>query len=130
MSAAGAGVGTVPVDAVLAGHNRISTQALTTVTQAAAAELFGVQPSDVRVSFSDEAGRLAISLATPVAVPGLASLLTGKGKVPALGGSIWNRTIAAKKSVLDKVGYLTGSHISRVDIRVTSVKLNQDGGAR
>lgn len=110
-----------------AGHNRISTQALTSVAQAAAAETFGVQPNDVRASFSDDAGRLAISLATPIMVLPLSALRTGKNRT---GESIWQRTIAAKKQVLDKVGYLTGSQISRVDIRITGVQLRQNGGTR
>lgn len=118
------------VEDVLVGHNRISTQALTSVAQAAAAETFGVQPADVRVSFSDDVGRLAISLATPIAVPALASVLDDRGRVPRSGGSIWHRTIAAKKSVLDQVGYLTGSEISKVDIRITAVRLPQSGGVK
>jgi len=112
----------------LAGHNRISTQALTSVAQAAAAETFGVQPSEVRVSFSDDAGQLAIALATPIRVPGLSSVLGDAGRVGRFGGSIWQRTIAAKKGVLDQVGYLTGSQISNVDIRITGVRQQHKGG--
>lgn len=112
----------------LAGHNRISTQALTSVTQAAAAENFGVQANEVRVSFSDDAGRLAISLATPVAVPSLADLVTKRSPAIQSGGSIWARTISAKKSVLDKVSYLTGSDVSKVDIRITGVRLVTESG--
>ena len=35
----------------LAGHNRISTQALTSLAQAAAAEALGVEPSDIRADW-------------------------------------------------------------------------------
>lgn len=113
----------------LAGHNRISSQALTSVAQAAAAETFGVQPNDVRVSFSDDAGRLAISLATPITVPPLVAADNRKGPYQMV-ESIWQRTIGAKKDILDKVGYLTGSQISRVDIRITGVQLSRNGGVR
>ncbi|NYE96142.1 putative alkaline shock family protein YloU [Psychromicrobium silvestre] len=118
----------------LAGHNRISTAALNSVAQAAAAESFGVQVNEVRVSFSDAAGRLAISLATPIAVPSLTALAVAHDEAAAArlaesGGSIWLRTIAAKKDVLDKVGYLTGSDVARVDIRITGVRLPQQSRA-
>ncbi|WP_394940624.1 hypothetical protein [Psychromicrobium sp. YIM B11713] len=119
-----------PAMETLAGHNRISTAALTSVTQAAAAECFRVQISEIRVSFSDSAGRLAISLATPITVPPLTSLVSSgivrsDGETAALTNgqvSIWDRTIAAKKYILDKVCYLTGSDVARVDIRITGVR--------
>ena len=50
--------------AAMAGHTRISTQALTSVARAAAAEALGVPPQDVRVEWSDDDGLLALSLVT------------------------------------------------------------------
>lgn len=110
-----------------AGHNRISTAALTTVTQAAAAECFGVALNEIRVSFSDAAGRLAISLATPILLSPLSSLLNGSTEVPPFettSNSVWSRTITAKKHVLETVARLTGSDVARVDIRVTGVRFD------
>ncbi|AJT42493.1 hypothetical protein [Psychromicrobium lacuslunae] len=116
-----------------AGHNRISTAALSTVTQAAAAESFGVQMNEIRVSFSDAAGRLAISLATPILISPLATLLRNSTEAPPFevtSSSVWNRTIKAKQHVLETVARLTGSDVARVDIRVTGVRFDGTGQGR
>ncbi|KAD4060586.1 hypothetical protein GD627_00275 [Arthrobacter yangruifuii] len=103
--------------APLAGHNRISTQALTSTAQAAAAEYFGVPAQQVRVQWADERGLLALSVFLPIALPPLQTL------TPAMlqrsGGTVWERAHAAKPVLLRRVAELTGSRLSRVDIRIT-----------
>ncbi|NJC24519.1 hypothetical protein BJ994_003595, partial [Arthrobacter pigmenti] len=50
----------------LAGHNRISTQALTSTARAVAAEVLHVPAREIRASWSDDAGMLALRLALPI----------------------------------------------------------------
>lgn len=111
----------------LAGHNRISTQALTSVARAAAADILGVPPAQVRVGWADDAGALGLSLSAPISAPPLSAVLHNPARVAAGGGSILARATAAKAVILAQVERLTGSHISYVNMRVTGVQAG-DGG--
>lgn len=51
------------------GHNRISTQALTSLAKAAAADALGIHAHDVRADWSDDGGLLALSLVAPSGSP-------------------------------------------------------------
>ncbi len=106
----------------LAGHNRISTQALTSVARGAAAEIFGVAPADVRVRFADDGGLLALSLSLPIGIPPLTAVVRDPGRVAAQGGPLWSRAVQAKVTILDRVATLSGSGLSRVNIRITGVR--------
>ncbi|MDK1360483.1 hypothetical protein QNO00_09400 [Arthrobacter sp. zg-Y1219] len=117
-------------NAGLAGHNRISTQALTSTAKAAAAEFFGVPPAAIRVTWSDDQGMLALSLSLPVSLPALNRIAADPGLVDRAGGSVWDRAHAAKPLLKDKVTALTGSLVSRVDIRVTGVQLHEGSRVR
>ncbi|MFJ4210782.1 hypothetical protein ACIPY2_20200 [Paenarthrobacter sp. NPDC089675] len=111
----------------LAGHNRISTQALTSLAQAAAAEALGVASSDIRADWSDDDGLLALSIVAPISIPALGDVLRNPLRVQALGGSIWERAVAAKATVLETVTRLSGSQLSRVDIRISGAQVTEGG---
>lgn len=111
----------------LAGHNRISNQALTSVAQAAAGEALGVPPHGVRAEWSDDDGLLALSLVTPISVPTLAAVLRDPERVASMGGSIRERTIAAKAEILRRVTELSGAQLSRVDIRISGTTVREGG---
>jgi hypothetical protein len=110
--------------AARAGHTRITTQALTSVAQAAAAEALGVTPHEVRAEWSDDDGLLALSLVAPITVPSLAAVLRDAGRVAAFGGSIWDRAVAAKGAILHRVTELSGTQLSRVDIRISGASVS------
>lgn len=112
---------------VLAGHNRISTQALTSLAKAAAAEALGVPAQDVRADWSDDDGLLALSLVAPINIPPLKAVAADPGRVAAFGGSIWDRIVAAKARILATVTALSGARLSRVDIRISGARIS-DGG--
>ncbi|MFH5879674.1 hypothetical protein [Arthrobacter sp. NA-172] len=112
----------------MAGHNRISTQALTTLARAAAAEALGVSPQDVRAEWSDDDGLLALSIAAPIRVPSLADVLRDPRRIEGFGGSVWDRSVAAKTAILERVTELSGSTLSRVDIRISGARISE--GAR
>jgi hypothetical protein len=102
----------------IGGHNRITTQALISTAQAAAAEVLGVQPTQVRASFSDDRGLLALLLALPLPVPSLVRVLDDPDLVASFGGPLWARADAARMPILERVQELTGARLSRVDIRI------------
>jgi hypothetical protein len=111
----------------LSGHNRISTQALTSLAKAAAAEALGVDAQDVRADWTDDDGLLALALVSPIRIPQLAAVLRDPGRVAAFGGSIWDRTVEAKSRILSTVTALSGARLSRVDIRISGVKPTEGG---
>jgi len=115
---------------VLAGHNRISTQALTSLAKAAAAEALGVPAQDVRADWSDDDGLLALSLVAPINIPQLKAVAADPGRVAAFGGSIWDRTVAAKARILATVTALSGARLSRVDIRISGARISDGGRVR
>ncbi|BCW81294.1 MULTISPECIES: hypothetical protein [unclassified Arthrobacter] len=114
----------------LSGHNRISTQALTSLAKAAAAQALGVDAQDVRADWTDDDGLLALSLVTPISIPPLQSVVLDAARVGIAGGSIWDRTVKAKESILARVSELSGSQLSRVDIRVSGAKISTGGRVR
>lgn len=104
--------------APLTGHNRITTQALTSLAQAAAADVLGVPPGQVRASFSDDRGLLALLLALSLPVPPLARVLEDPGVVESFGGPLLGRAEAARTPILERIQELSGARLSRVDIRI------------
>lgn len=114
----------------LSGHNRISTQALTSLAKAAAAQFLGVDAEDVRADWTDDDGMLALSLITPISMPPLRAVVLDPSRVEESGGSVWDRTVSAKAGILAAVTELSGSRLSRVDIRITGAKTTERGRVR
>lgn len=114
----------------LSGHNRISTQALTSLAKAAAAVALGVDVQDVRADWTDDDGLLALSLVSPISIPPLKAVVLDPGRVEAAGGSIWDRTVQAKAHILETVTELSGAQLSRVDIRISGARIDEGGRVR
>lgn len=111
----------------LSGHNRISTQALTSLAKVAAAQALGVDVQDVRADWADDDGLLALSLVSPISAPPLSAVVTNPARVEGFGGSIRERTVAAKARILATVTELSGARVSRVDIRISGVRIREGG---
>ena len=109
------------------GHNRISTQALTSLAKAAAAHALGVDAQDVRADWTDDDGLLALSLVTPISIPPLRDVFLDPARVEVFGGSIWDRTVRAKARILETVTDLSGARLSRVDIRISGARISEGG---
>lgn len=114
----------------LSGHNRISTQALTSLAKAAAAAALDVDAQDVRADWTDDDGLLALSLVTPISIPPLKSVVQDPRQVERFGGSIWDRTVQAKTRILETVTELSGARLSRVDIRISGTRISEGGRVR
>lgn len=117
-----------PQERVLAGHNRFSTQALTSLAKAACAEALGVPAQDVRVEWRDDDGLLALSVVSPVSIPGLGDVVRDASVLA--GGSVWDRAVNAKSAIRARVMQLSGSELSRVDVRISGVVLRTAGRVR
>lgn len=111
----------------LAGHNRISTQALTSIAKAAAAQVLAVAPAQVRVSWSDDAGSLALSVASAMGTPSLQDVRRNRARVALSGGTVLARATAARHQILAEVERLTGSQLSRVDVRISGLLASTEG---
>lgn len=107
-----------PARPSVAGHNRITTEALISTARAVAAETFGVDPERVRAFFSDDRGLLALRLALPLPVPSLARVLEEPGVVDSYGGALRDRAERSRSPILHRVQQLTGAQLSRVDVRI------------
>ncbi|MGO2004812.1 hypothetical protein ACTXOR_00240 [Arthrobacter rhombi] len=107
---------------LLAGHTRISTQALTSSARIIASEVFDVQPGSIKVSLNDEFGALALRLSLPLPI---APLAYDRPEKPDASESVMARARDARSILRDRFVELTGSHVSRVDVRVTGVVLRR-----
>jgi len=114
----------------LAGHTRVSTQALTSTAQGVAGEVLGVPPELVRAAWRDDHGSLALSLSLPVSIPALDRVAADPRLVAGFDGTVRDRVQAAKGRILDRIARLSGSALSRVDIRVTGVRIREGGRVR
>lgn len=114
----------------LPGHNRISTQALTSTACGVASDVLSVPVREIRASWFDDAGLLALVLSLPIAVPPLARVAADPSAVEVFGGSVEDRVHRAKGEILHRVTQLSGSRLSRVDIRVTGALVSDGGRAR
>jgi hypothetical protein len=57
-------------------------------------------------------------------------VLRDPGRIAGFGGSIWDRAVAAKAQILDRVTELTGAQLSRVDIRISGATVRGGGRVR
>ena len=107
---------------LLAGHTRISTQALTSSARIIASEVFDVQPGSIKVTLNDEFGALALRLSLPLPI---APLAYDRPEKLDASESVMARARDARSTLRDRFVELTGSHVSRVDVRVTGVVLRR-----
>lgn len=114
----------VPSDQAFNGHNRISTQALTSLAKVAAAQALGIDAQDVRADWTDDDGLLALSILAPISVPPLRAAAAVRASELS-SGSIWERTVQAKALILESVSELSGASLSRVDIRISGAKISE-----
>ncbi|GAA4381723.1 hypothetical protein [Paeniglutamicibacter cryotolerans] len=73
----------------------------------------------IKVELRDEFGSLAFTLSLPLPMRKL-----GQGTVP-MRASLWETARDSRADVRDRFTSLTGSQVSRVDVRVTGVLLKE-----
>lgn len=95
-----------------AGHTRVSAQALTSTARAVAASVFGVRPGLVRAFLRDDAGYLALTVHLPLPLA---------GPTVSPGSTVLDRVRSRRGEIGKQFSELTGSLVSRVDVRVTGI---------
>ncbi|SJM62118.1 hypothetical protein FM101_07155 [Arthrobacter rhombi] len=95
---------------------------MTSSARIIASEVFDVQPGSIKVSLNDEFGALALRLSLPLPI---APLAYDRPEKPDASESVMDRARDARSILRDRFVELTGSHVSRVDVRVTGVVLRR-----
>lgn len=95
-----------------AGHTRVNAQALTATARAVAANVFGVEVGLVRAFLRDDAGYLALTVHLPLPLSGTAGTA---------GSTVLDRVRDRRAEIGEQFSGLTGSLVSRVDVRVTGI---------
>jgi hypothetical protein len=95
-----------------AGHTRVSAQALTVIARAVAANVFGVDAGLVRAFLRDDAGYLALTVHLPLPMEGTAESSES---------TVLDRVRSRRGMIGEQFSELTGSLVSRVDVRITGI---------
>ncbi|RFA06944.1 hypothetical protein B7R21_17675 [Subtercola boreus] len=110
-----------------AGHTRITARALNRLMEAVAAEALGVAARSVSVDLADDAGRLAVTVRSPLRVVSLAQVTREPGIVARTGGTLLDRATAAQQRIRSLGASLSGSDISTVTVRLTGIDIQPEG---
>jgi len=100
-----------------AGHTRITPAALRHTIEAIAAHAFGVPKSNVAAALEDDAGRLGARVSVQLALPPLLGPRQGLD-----GGSVFDRSRAARTAIIARGLDLTGRTLGQVDIRLSGAQ--------
>jgi len=103
------------------GRTRVTARAMTRVVSAVAAESLGVKPSQVSVDLADAAGRLDLTVRTPIRVLPLDQVETAAP----VDGTILDRTERAQHDIRGTVAALTGADIAGVTVRLTGARIRR-----
>ena len=99
-----------------AGHTRITRTALRHTIETVTAGAFGVPRGNVAAELEDDAGRLAAAVTVQLSLPPL--LRPSQASQP----SVFDRSRAARATIIARGQELTGMALGRVDIRLSGAK--------
>jgi hypothetical protein len=100
-----------------AGHTRITPAALRHTIETIAAHAFGVPRSNVAAVLEDDSGRLGARVSVQLVLPPLLGPRQGLD-----GGTVFDRSRAARTAIIACGLDLTGRTLGRVDIRLSGAK--------
>lgn len=108
------------------GRTRITSRALDRVVSAVTAEALGVDRAKVSVDLEDDGGALTLIVRAPIHIISLERSMADPGAVTRAGGSVISRAARAQETIRTRIQSLTGSNISRVQLRLTSAHITQE----
>ncbi|WP_309615217.1 hypothetical protein [Salinibacterium sp.] len=108
------------------GRTRITARALDRVVSAVTAEALGVDRAKVSVDLEDDGGALTLIVRAPIHIISLERSMADPGAVTRAGGSVISRAARAQETIRTRIQSLTGSNISRVQLRLTSAHITQE----
>jgi hypothetical protein len=108
----------------------ITARAIERVVRAVTAEQFEVSAKAVSAELTDEGGRLDLAVRTPIRVVPIARLHEDDRAVERSGGSVIDRAKHAERAIVDQVGTITGSSVSKLSVRFTGAEIRQERRVR
>jgi hypothetical protein len=117
-------------DRPTAGRTVVSARAIEKVVRAVTAEQFGVGVTSVSADLTDEAGRLDLAVRTPIRVVSIRRVQDDEHAIDRSGGSIVDRAARSERQIIDQVGTITGSTVSRLALRLTGAEIKQERRVR
>ncbi|RFA12197.1 hypothetical protein B7R22_17370 [Subtercola boreus] len=108
------------------GHTRITARALNHLIAAVAAEALGVAARSVSIDLADEAGKLTVTVRSPLRVVSLPHVTREPGIVARTGGTLLDRATAAQQQIRSRAAALSGSDISAVTVRLTGIDIQPE----
>jgi hypothetical protein len=112
------------------GRTVVSARAIEKVVRAVTADQFGVGVRGVSAELTDEAGRLDLAVRTPIRVVPIRRLHEDPSAVERSGGSVVDRAARSEQAIVEQVGAITGSTVSRVALRLTGAEIKQERRVR
>jgi len=113
-----------------AGRTVVSARAIERVVRAVTAEQFDVDVRAVSADLTDEGGRLALAVRTPIRVVPIGRLQDDERALEASGGTIVERAARGETAIADQVGAITGSSVSRLALRFTEAVIRRERRVR
>jgi len=118
----------VPAESRLPGRTKIAARAVRRVVSAVTADALEVPAGDVSVDLQDHGGQLSVTAAAPIRIDPLGT--AGGSLRSARGGTLVERLGTARDEIGDRVTSITGSHVTRVDLRITGAHLTKKATRR
>ena len=112
------------------GRTVITERAIERVVRAVTADQFGVPSKSVSADLIDEGGQLELAVRTPIRVVSITRLQDDARAIERSGGSIIRRAKEAEAAIVDQVGSITGSSVSRLAVRFTGAEIKQERRVR
>lgn len=110
----------------MAGHTQINARAMNRVVVAVASQALGVGARQVAADIDDDSGSLALTIRSPIRLAALGAITLKPDLVSREGGTILQRAEDAQRTIRSGVEQITGSSISRVEVRVTSAHVQPE----
>ena len=117
-------------DRPTAGRTVVSARAIEKIVRAVTAHEFGVDVKSVAADLNDEAGRLDLAVRTPIRVVSIRRAQDDPRSIERSGGSVLARAGRSEQAIVDQVGTLTGSTVSRLAVRLTGAEIKQERRVR
>lgn len=112
------------------GRTTITATAMQRIVRAVTAEQLDVDARSVHAELTDEAGRLAVAVRTPIRVVSIERYQQDPTALDRLGGSVLERAQQAERRIAARFGELTGSVVDRVSVRLTAARIGTERRVR
>lgn len=113
----------VSAESRLPGRTKIAARAVRRVVSAVTADALEVPARDVSVDLEDHGGQLSVTAGAPVRIDPLGT--AGGSLRGPRGGTLVERLGTARDEIGERVTTLTGSRVTRVDLRITGADLTR-----